>query len=93
VPDKSKVEARQLEASFHSLQTHNELFHLENGELRHAIASKQKHKKKGYKLDLQQREEYHGGAVFWSPRKLREARARLCETGRREATTTLESPQ
>lgn len=27
-------------------------------------------------LDLQQRQEYHGGAVFWSPRKLREARAR-----------------
>jgi hypothetical protein len=25
---------------------------------------------------LQQREEYHGGAVFWSPRKIREARAR-----------------
>ncbi|KAF1345015.1 hypothetical protein EJ07DRAFT_121660, partial [Lizonia empirigonia] len=29
-----------------------------------------------YPLDLQQRQEYHGGAVFWSPRKLREARAR-----------------
>lgn len=27
-------------------------------------------------LDLQQREEYHGGAMIWSPRKLREARAR-----------------
>jgi ATPase subunit of ABC transporter with duplicated ATPase domains len=27
-------------------------------------------------MDLQQREEFHGGAVFWSPRKLREARAR-----------------
>jgi hypothetical protein len=27
-------------------------------------------------LDLQQREEYHSGAMIWSPRKLREARAR-----------------
>ncbi|KAI1523523.1 AAA-10 domain containing protein, partial [Pyrenophora tritici-repentis] len=27
-------------------------------------------------LDLQQRQEYHGGSVFWSPRKIREARAR-----------------
>jgi hypothetical protein len=27
-------------------------------------------------MDLQQRKEYHGGAVFWSPRKLCEARAR-----------------
>jgi hypothetical protein len=25
---------------------------------------------------LQQREEYHGGAVFWSPRKIKEAKAR-----------------
>ena len=25
---------------------------------------------------MQQREEYYAGAVFWSPRKLREARAR-----------------
>ncbi|KAK1918658.1 hypothetical protein P3342_001707 [Pyrenophora teres f. teres] len=31
--------------------------------------------KQSYKLDLQQRQEYHGGAVFWSPRKIREARA------------------
>ncbi|KAI0616314.1 hypothetical protein TUN199_11695, partial [Pyrenophora tritici-repentis] len=30
----------------------------------------------GKALDLQQRQEYHGGSVFWSPRKLREARAR-----------------
>jgi hypothetical protein len=27
-------------------------------------------------LDLQQREEYHRGAVLWSPRKIREARVR-----------------
>jgi hypothetical protein len=33
---------------------------------------------------LQQREEYHGGAVFWSPRKKREAEARD-ETNKRLA--------
>ncbi|KAI1559399.1 hypothetical protein PtrEW4_011752 [Pyrenophora tritici-repentis] len=38
--------------------------------------SLQKHKKKSKALDLQQRQEYHGGSVFWSPRKIREARAR-----------------
>jgi hypothetical protein len=27
-------------------------------------------------LDLQQRKEYHGGTVFWLPRKKREAKAR-----------------
>ncbi|KAF1942975.1 hypothetical protein EJ02DRAFT_317756, partial [Clathrospora elynae] len=36
----------------------------------------QKHQKKSKSLDLQQRKEYHGGAVYWSPRKVREARAR-----------------
>lgn len=33
-------------------------------------------KKKGKVLDLQQRKEYHGGAMFWSPVKIREANAR-----------------
>ncbi|KAF2007004.1 hypothetical protein P154DRAFT_541823 [Amniculicola lignicola CBS 123094] len=41
--------------------------------LREALTTKSRHKNKGKALDLQQREEYHGGAVFWSPRKLREA--------------------
>ncbi|KAF1955928.1 hypothetical protein CC80DRAFT_563768 [Byssothecium circinans] len=45
-------------------------------ELKEALTAKEKHKKRGKPLDLQQREEYHGGAVFWSPRKIREARAR-----------------
>ena len=76
VPDKAKVEARRLKASFHSLQTHNELLHLENDGLTAAIQAKKKHKKKINTMDLQQRKEYHGGTVFWSPRKLREARAR-----------------
>ncbi|KAI1560323.1 hypothetical protein PtrEW7m1_011606, partial [Pyrenophora tritici-repentis] len=41
-----------------------------------ALQHKKKHRKKGKALDLQQRQEYHGSAVFWSPRKLREARVR-----------------
>jgi hypothetical protein len=48
----------------------------ENEGLKEALQHKQKHKKKGKALDLQQRQEYHGGAVYWSPRKVREARAR-----------------
>ncbi|KAI1522067.1 hypothetical protein PtrSN001C_011989, partial [Pyrenophora tritici-repentis] len=44
--------------------------------LEEALQHKKKHKKKGKALDLQQRQEYHGGSVFWSPRKIREARAR-----------------
>ena len=76
VADKAKVEARRLEASLHSLQTQNELLHHENDGLTRALEAKKKHKTKSKTMDLQQRKEYHGSAVFWSPRKVREARAR-----------------
>jgi hypothetical protein len=74
VKDKDEVEAKRLSAALHSLQVQNELFHHENEGLRSALTTKKKHKKKSKPLDLQQREEYHGGAVFWSPCKIREAR-------------------
>jgi hypothetical protein len=76
VGDKSKVEAQRLEASFWSLQVQNELLHHENEYLDRSLNTKTNAKKKSKTLDLQQRKEYHGGAVFWSPRKLREARYR-----------------
>ncbi|KAF1941404.1 hypothetical protein EJ02DRAFT_512458 [Clathrospora elynae] len=60
----------------HSLQVQNELLHHEIDGLRNALTTKKKHQKKSKPLDLQQRKEYHGGAVYWSPRKVREARAR-----------------
>jgi hypothetical protein len=61
--------ARQLSQTVHHLQTQNE-------GLKQALTAHKKHKKKGKQLDLQQRKEYRGGTVFWSPRKIREARAR-----------------
>ncbi|KAF7452687.1 hypothetical protein PtrM4_057540 [Pyrenophora tritici-repentis] len=70
------VEAKQLSVALHSLQAQNSLLHDENDSLRAALNAKKKHQKQSCKLDLQQRNEYHGGAVFWSPRKIREARAR-----------------
>jgi hypothetical protein len=91
VPDKSKVEARQLEASFHSLQTQNELLHLENNNLKREMAGKLKHKKRRHKLDLQQGEEWNDGSTFWSPRKVAQARARSLKARRREGATTPEN--
>ncbi|KAI1689714.1 hypothetical protein KJE20_02892 [Pyrenophora tritici-repentis] len=69
-------EARKLRSSVHHLSVQNELLKHENEGLKEALQHKKKHRKKGKALDLQQRQEYHGGSVFWSPRKLREARAR-----------------
>ncbi|KAF2001587.1 hypothetical protein P154DRAFT_432760, partial [Amniculicola lignicola CBS 123094] len=50
--------------SLHHLQVQNELLYHENSGLREALTTKSRHKNKGKALDLQQREEYHSGAVF-----------------------------
>jgi hypothetical protein len=76
VADKAKAESKQLAGALHSLQVQNELLHHENDGLRATLTTKRKHEKKSKVLDLQQREEYHGGAVLWSPRKIQEARVR-----------------
>ncbi|KAF7574024.1 hypothetical protein PtrM4_056470 [Pyrenophora tritici-repentis] len=62
--DRTSKEVKKLHRSLHHISTQNEL-------LRHEI--------KGLKeaLNLQTNQDgYHGGAVFWSPRKLRQARER-----------------
>ena len=72
----SRKDAQKLIRSLHHISAKVQLLHHENANLREALATKKKYKKKGKSLDLQQRQEYHGGAVFWSPRKVREARVR-----------------
>jgi hypothetical protein len=67
-----------------------ELLKHENEGLKEALQHKQKHKKKSKALNLQQRQEYHGGAVHWSPRKLREARAREAVRERDETEEKLQ---
>jgi hypothetical protein len=76
VKDTAAVESKQLSESLHSLQVQNELLHHENDGLRAALTTKRKQRVKSKRLDLQQRKDFHGGAVFWSPRKIREARTR-----------------
>lgn len=78
VPNKEQVEAQQLKASLLSLQVQNELLHYENQGLQQAPTAREKHNDKRKTIDLQQREEYNGSAVFWSPRS---SRARARETG------------
>ena len=72
----SKKDAQKLSRSLHHISAKVQLLSYENAGLQEALATKKKHSKKGKALDLQQRQEYHGGAVFWSPRKVREARVR-----------------
>ncbi|CAE7003081.1 DDE 1 domain containing protein [Pyrenophora teres f. teres] len=74
VEDRAEVESTRLEQSLHSLQVQNELLHHENEGLRSLLNNKKKRNNKSKVLDLQHSEEYHGGAVFWSPRKVQRAR-------------------
>ncbi|KAI1521054.1 hypothetical protein Ptr86124_001422, partial [Pyrenophora tritici-repentis] len=90
VNDSHQYEARKLRSSVHHLSVHYELLKHENEGLKEALQHKKKHRKKGKALDLQQRQEYHGGSVFWSPRKLREARAREAVRERDETEEKLQ---
>jgi hypothetical protein len=93
VKDEADASTKELSASIHSLQVNNELLNHENEGLRQALTLKKKHKKKSKLLVLQQRQEYHGGAVFWSPRKVREARVRERVKQQQEEAEKLQKAQ
>ncbi|KAH3991532.1 hypothetical protein HBI56_220310 [Parastagonospora nodorum] len=75
VKDNAGEAAQKLRLDFHHLHVENELLHHENEGLRDALITKKKHKK-GRALALQESQEYYGGAVLWSPRKVKDARVR-----------------
>jgi hypothetical protein len=77
-------ETKKLSRSLHSISVQNELLKHEVRGLREALASKKKGQNRSKPLDLQQRKEYHGGSVFWSPRRVREARVRQTVKERKE---------
>jgi hypothetical protein len=90
VADPNAHDARELSSKVHHLQTRNELLNVENEGLKQALVVHKKHKKKGKQLDLQQRKEFHSRAVFWSPRKIREAKARELVKQQEETAKKLE---
>ena len=67
---------KELTGAVHALTAQVELLTQQNQGLQEQVTHKKKHSKKRKPLDLQQRREYHSTAVFWSPRKVREARYR-----------------
>ncbi|KAI0568735.1 hypothetical protein Alg130_11970 [Pyrenophora tritici-repentis] len=76
VADKAKFEAKQLSQGLHSLQVNNELLHLQNAELRAELDLIRSRPSKSTTLTTQEGDDWHGGAVFYSPRKLASVRAR-----------------
>lgn len=70
-------EANIIKNTLLDLHTSNEILQYENKGLQVALRQKKKPRKPNQPLSLQQPAEgYHGGAVWWSPRKLKEARLR-----------------
>ena len=57
----------------------NTLLTHENNRLREALVNEKKKRKRGKALLLEAPAQYDGGAVFWSPQKVQEARDRQAQ--------------
>jgi hypothetical protein len=73
VKDTGSQKAKQLSNAFHSLQTQSELEKHENKELRAALDTQKNCKEKKYSLDFGELRENTGGAMFFTPSKVKEA--------------------
>ncbi|RYO00708.1 hypothetical protein AA0121_g13348 [Alternaria tenuissima] len=84
VADKARFEAKRLSQGPHSLQVDNELLRLENAELRAEFDLMRSRPSKSTTLTTQEGDDWHGGAVFYSLKKLASERARAQDrsTGR-----------
>jgi hypothetical protein len=79
VKDTGDEVVRRLEPSIHRAAAETELLRHENEGLRASLATKNKRRGHGKRLPLKRAEKPGGGATFWSPRKISEARAKLAE--------------
>jgi hypothetical protein len=71
---------RRIRSTAHHLKVHHDLMATENEGLRSALLTKAAHQKASKPLPLQRRENYYGGAHWYSPRSLRHARLQLQAT-------------
>jgi hypothetical protein len=84
VSDCTADESKKLSETLHSLAVQNKLLQEKNSGLREALEDKKKRKDHGKHLNLQRENLYHGSATFWSPRKIRQARAHELEKQQQE---------
>ena len=83
----------QNSANAQRLAVQNQLLHHEIKDIKKSLKAKKKYKKCGKPLDLQQRKQYHGRAVFWSPSKTRKSRARQVVKEREEREEKLQKAE
>ncbi len=65
----------QLNRTILKLSTQSRLIQRENERLREALINERQRKQRYQPAACERPEDYHGGADFWSPRKVREARS------------------
>ena len=73
VKDQSSKDVKKLRRSLHHISAQNSILRGEIRGLRDALVVKKRQQKKSFTLRLNNPEEYHGGAVFWSPKRVRQA--------------------
>jgi hypothetical protein len=65
--------AKKLSRTVHSISVRAQLAEHKNQGLRRALATKKKRLKQGRPLPFDHPEQYHGGAIFWSPHSVQRA--------------------
>ncbi|KAF2622339.1 hypothetical protein BU25DRAFT_352352, partial [Macroventuria anomochaeta] len=68
--------AKKLSHTIHTIVVQKTLLQHENQHLRDAFMNEKKHRQRGRALLLEAPAEYDGGAQWWSPKKVQDARAR-----------------
>jgi hypothetical protein len=84
VADRDERKVSKLNQTIHRLSIRSVLAEHENVRLKEALINERQRRKRGRALPLEAGEDYHGGAVFWSPRKVKEARDRQLQQGLEE---------
>jgi hypothetical protein len=77
VANRNDPRAQKLSRAFHRISVQKSLLVHEAQGLRQALINERTRRKRGKALPLRTDEEYHGGAVFYSPGKVKDARDRL----------------
>ena len=72
--DEGSKELKKIRRSLHHISIQNSLLCHEIAGLQEILKTQKKHKKKSKPLNFQGPDEYHGGALFYSPRKVEQAR-------------------
>jgi hypothetical protein len=74
VKNRGDRQAQKLSQAFHKISTQKMLLEYEVKGLRETLINERTCRKQGKPLLLEEPEEYCSGAIFWSPRKVKEAR-------------------